>query len=247
MEIWQEKHTLPFSAVDRSDRLTAAAAFGFLEEAAINDAERLGVGRYAMLESGRVWVLSRLAVQMERRPRWKENITVRSWPKGWEKLFALRDYDIRDENGEIAVRGTSCWIVLDLEKRRPLRPQTVMESLPKNEGLDALCGGTAALEERSDLSKKAERRAAYSDIDYNGHVNNTRYIQWIQDIAEPEFLENAETIRLDINYLGEVKYGEVIDLFAGSIETGFAFEGRRKDGGAAVFRAELFTRSGHHT
>jgi acyl-ACP thioesterase len=255
MDIWQETFPPRFGAVDRSDRLTLSAAFEFFQEVAINHAEDLGVGRDAMASTGRAWVLSRMSVLMERRLRWREPFTVRSWPRGWEKLFAIRDYDILDGEGRPVVRGRSGWLVLDREKRRPLRPQTVMEGLPLNEGLDAL-SEAAALEVRGDLEKAGERRAAYSDIDFNGHVNNARYIQWLQDACDPAVFEGADRIRLDVNYLAEVRYGELTELWSAPLvlpaarrggppvfDRGAAFEGRRRDGTAA-FRAELRTGGG---
>jgi acyl-ACP thioesterase len=253
MDIWQEDFPLPFGAVDQSDRLTLAAAFDFFQEAAINHAGDLGVGRDRMAETGRAWILSRISVVMDRRPRWREPVRVRSWPRGWEKLFALRDYDILDGEGRVAVRGRSGWLILDREKRRPLRPQGLMESLPLNQGLDALPGGPRALEERQGLEGAGGRRAAYSDIDYNGHVNNARYIQWIEDILDPELLTGAERLRMDINYLSELKHGEPAELRsgplapppeAGPFDRGFAFEARREENGSPVFRAELFLKKG---
>jgi acyl-ACP thioesterase len=270
MDIEQEKMNLHFGAVDRSDRLTLAATFDFFQEAAINHAEALGVGRDAMIKTGQIWVLSRLSVVWDRRPKWREALTVRSWPRGWEKLFALRDYDIRDAGDVPVVRGRGCWIILDLEKRRPLRPQAIMETLPLNDGLDALTGVPGAIapcpESGEQLKKAGERRAVYSDVDYNGHVNNTRYIQWIQDIMDPAILEQCERARLDINYLGEVKLGETVELWmlpAGNSGAGLPvgdgnsndanqddwdwaafFEGRRRAGDPGentqpAFRAEL--------
>jgi acyl-CoA thioesterase FadM len=115
-----------------------------------------------------------------------------------------------------------------------------MEKLPLNPGLDALPEGVSGLPIRDMLTKAGERRAAYSDIDYNRHVNNTRYIQWIQDITDPELLEQAPHMRLDINYLSEIKGGETTELWSAPLsDSGFAFEGRRHDGGQVVFRAEL--------
>ncbi|GHV40660.1 hypothetical protein AGMMS49546_14990 [Spirochaetia bacterium] len=258
VDILGERFPIHFGAVDTSDRLTAAATFDFFQEAAINHAELLGVGREALVRTNQLWVLSRLSVQWDRRPKWQEEVTVRSWPRGWEKLFALRDYDIRDAADQPVVRGRSGWIVLDMEKRRPLRPQTVMEHLPLNEGIDALTGIPVAVEARDSLTQAGERKAAYSDVDYNGHVNNTRYIQWIQDFIEGGVLETAARMRLDINYLSEVKFGEIVELWSapinltgaasaaeagatanafGAADWAYAFEGRRA--GAAAFRAEL--------
>ncbi|MDR1636956.1 MAG: acyl-ACP thioesterase [Treponema sp.] len=281
MDIIQEKFRLRFSAVDPSDRLTLASTLDLFQEIASDHAEDLGVGREAMSVTGQVWILSRISVQWDRRPKWRDSLTVRSWPRGSDKLFALRDYDIRDEEDRPLVRGRSGWIILDLEKRRPLRPQAIMENLPRNDGLDALPDGPVSLSfpgggengsvvqgvQGPKAVKAGERRAAYSDIDYNGHVNNTRYIEWIQDIVEPGVLEGAARMRLDVNYLSEVKPGGTVELWTASLPVGagqpwpepaaadaasagiasgafnpqraYAFEGRRAEGGQAVFRAEL--------
>jgi acyl-ACP thioesterase len=256
VDIWEEKHSIRFGDVDRSDRLTLGATFDYLQEAAMSHAENLGVGRESMAKTGQVWILSRISVYLVRRPHFGEAVTIRSWPRGWEKLFAIRDYDIRDEAGEALVRGRSGWLILDMEKRRPLRVQQVVETLPPNEGINAFSAAAPGLEGRDDLNRVGERKALYSDIDYNGHLNNTRYIQWIQDITDPEILENAPSMRLDINYLSEVKPGESVELWTGVIppaagvsgpdypaglRTALAYEGRRPGSEQPVFRAELRT------
>jgi acyl-ACP thioesterase len=222
--------------------MTMGAAFGFFQEAAISHAAILGVNREAMNEKGLAWVLSRLSVFIERRPRWRETITVRSWPRGQEKLFCLRDYDILDESGKTLARGRSGWLILDLEKRRPLRVQTIMEKLPPNEGRDALLSGPLGLNARENLALIGKRQAAYSDIDFFGHVNNVRYVQWIEDMTSPELLDKAEQMRLDINYLSETLAGVNVELLSVPIESdlasqdypasplaAFAYEGRKLD------------------
>jgi acyl-ACP thioesterase len=239
MDVWKETYSVGFTAVDESGSLTLAAAFDYFQEAAIRHAEHLGVGRAPMAALGQGWVLSRVSVLMRRRPRQTEQITVRTWPRGWEKLFALRDFDIQDGAGTPLAVARSCWLIVDLEKRRPLRPQAAMEKLPLNEGLDALPEGGKGLDTPPGMEKAAERTAVYSDIDFNGHMNNARYVQWIQDIAAA--LAQAQTMRLDINYLSEVKAGETLELWKAPLVSqsgrAMAVEGRR--GGQAVFRAEL--------
>jgi acyl-ACP thioesterase len=263
VDIWRETFPVRFGSVDRSDRLTLGAVFSIFQEAAISHAEDLGVGRDNLMKSGQGWILSRISVFVERRPRYGDTVTAESWPRGSEKLFALRDYCIRDERGAVMVRGRGCWLIVDIEKRRPLRPQQYIEKLPLNEGLNALQSGGATLNSRNNLSRFSERQAGYSDIDYYGHVNNARYIQWIQDMCDPELLDKAEKFRLDINYLSEILPGERVELLSAPIDgnppegadtagypasgRGFAYEGRGLfEGGASasgriVFRAELRT------
>ena len=244
VNVWQETLPIRFGAIDKSDRLTLDAVFQFFQEAAICHAENLGVGREDMARTGQVWILSRMSVMVDRRPNYRETVTVRSWPRGGEKLFAIRDYDIRDKDDVPAVSARSGWIILDMEKRRPLRPQSVMDTLPHNEGLDALTSGPAGLEERGNLQKIAERKALYTDVDYNGHVNNVRYIQWIEDALDPQFLERAGKMRLDINYLNEILGGEVVEILSAPFDgengaSAFAFEGRKTGSGQPTFRSEL--------
>jgi len=246
VDIWQETFPLRFGAIDKSDRLKLDAVFQFFQEAAISHAENLGVGREEMARTGQVWILSRISVLADRRPNYGETVTVRTWPRGGEKLFAMRDFDIRDKDDIAAVSGRSAWLIVDMEKRRPLRPQSVMDNLPQNEGLNALtteAGGAAALSERSNLQKTAERQALYTDVDYNGHVNNVRYVQWIEDALDPQLLEKAEKMRLDINYMNEILGGETVELMSAPIDgencPAFAFEGRKKESAQTAFRAEL--------
>jgi acyl-ACP thioesterase len=250
----QETVPIRFGNVDRSDRLTMGAAFGFFQETAISHAASLGVGRDALAKAGQGWILSRISVFMESRPRYRDTVTVESWPRGSEKLFALRDYDMRDASGSPVIRGRSGWLILDIARRRPLRVQQVMEKLPLNDGINAMAASSPSLSARENLMKVGERRAGYSDIDYYGHVNNARYIQWIQDILDPDMLDKADQLRLDVNYLSEVLPGELVDLWSAPIDVGrppesaaadypgrpsaaFACEGRKQD--QAVFRAEL--------
>ncbi|MDR2516926.1 MAG: acyl-ACP thioesterase [Spirochaetaceae bacterium] len=246
--VWQEDFPVRWRDVDRAGRLTLASTMEVFQEAAISHAEELGAGRAVMLADRQGWVLSRMSVVMDARPRWGDGLTVRTWPRGTDRLFAVRDYDIMAGGGAI-IRGRSGWLILDLDRRRPLRPQSVVDKMPANEGRDALSGTPAGLEARDGLAKTAERTARYSDIDFNGHMNNTRYISWLQDLAPPELLENAARLRLDVNYLAEVMPGECIELYSGmaALPSGaehdgawteaLAVEGRR--GGEAVFRAEL--------
>jgi len=260
LDIWRETVKVRFGDVDRSDRLTLGSVFSFFQEAAISHAALLGVGREALARTGQAWILSRLSLFVERRPVCGETIEVSTWPRGCEKLFARRDYEIRDGQGSAVIRGRGGWLVLDVEKRRPLRAQPIVDPLPRNDGIDAFPAGAKGLEQKANLEKNSTRNALYSDIDFYGHANNARYIQWIQDVTDIDILTQAGQFRLDINYLSEVKPGDTVELWTAPLEEsgetdgeefsgcypsppgpGFAYEGRRPDSGLAVFRAELRT------
>ena len=180
VNVWQETYPVRFGAIDRSDRLKLSAMFQYFQEAAISHAENIGVGREDLARTGMVWIISRMSVLVVRRPKYCETVTVKSWPRGSEKLFAVRNYEIRDKDDIPVVSARSAWLVVDIEKRRPIRPNSITDNMPLNEGLDVFFPDavslpvTASLKECGCLQKAMERRALYTDIDYNEHVNNIR-------------------------------------------------------------------------
>jgi acyl-ACP thioesterase len=236
VDVFTKNVLINFRHIDRGGFLTPGAALDCLEEAAFGHAELLGVGYDVMASRRQAWILSRISVRMDKRPGLHENVTVSSWPRGHDRLFAVRDYEIARE-GQPLVQARSNWIILDLDKRRPVRPQEIMDKLPLNDGKNALTESPAALGEAEGLSLITERKALYSDLDFNGHVHNTRYMQWICDLLDMEKIEKAPSIRFDINYLKEITASSVTQLWLAESNGVYHIEGRQE--AAPVFRARV--------
>ena len=245
IEIYEERFKTRTWDVDSTNKLTIAAAYNYCQEVAGNHAQALGVGADYMMANGIVWILSRMSAVLHRRPAHGDTISVRTWPRGTEKLFAIRDYELRDEAGAVVGSARSAWLIVDAATFRPRRPEALAEGLPTNEGLDALADGAKSISGSEGLEKIMDRSVAYSDLDYNGHMNNARYAQWVQDAVDPEPLSKAVTIRLDINYLAELKPGICAGLFGRRLESSdtrnycFALEGRPREDGPPAFRSVL--------
>ena len=60
----------------------------------------------------------------------QESCRVLTWHKGMQGLFFLRDYQIRDEAGEVLVNSTSSWVIMEKDQRRMLRPDGLTEIIP---------------------------------------------------------------------------------------------------------------------
>jgi acyl-ACP thioesterase len=240
MDILEHNQKILFDDVDAGGRLSPAAIFDYFQDAAEEHAEALGVGREVMNARRQVWVLSRMACVVDKRPRLDDDIVLRTWPRGFSHLFCVRDYEIASPAGEVLARARSGWLILDMDKRRPLRPERLDVPLPLNEGRDALPGNPPDLREPDGLKSIGTRRAAYSDIDANGHMNNTRYVQWIQDAVPGALLVDADRLRLDVNYLAETRLDEEVELWTANLAdaNGCALAGR-KAGAQTAFRAEL--------
>jgi len=56
------------------------------------------------------------------------------------------------------------------------------------------------------------RRPVYSDLDYNGHVNNARYIEWVSDLFDPSVFDDKRMKVIDIKFCSEIRHGSDVIL-----------------------------------
>lgn len=175
-------------------------------------AAHLGVG-YAPLRERRLgWILSRILVTMDRLPAWNEAVTLTTWPKGIDRLFAMRDFILSDAVGAPIVRATTAWLLVDTEKLRPQRVEQIFGDL-------VFPGAPEAVAERPDKLAVPERSVPVfdkpvwlSDLDVNRHVNNAQYGKWISDCFPEEQYRRRRVSSLQINYLEETAFGDTVRL-----------------------------------
>ena len=240
MDVWQEARAVTLGDVDRSNRLKPSAFFSYFQHATTLHGDDLGIGAGKIAEAGQGWVLSRFSVEVERRPAMSETLTLRTWPRGFKKLFAIRDYELIDAAGGLVARARSGWLVIDIHKRRPLREESLHTKLPANDSMpDMIPDGPFQLGEIAGMEKATEKTAAYSDTDYNGHVNNVRYIEWLEDCAGLDLMLAAQKMRININYVNELLPGQTVDIFKRGDSGCTSVMAQRRDDGQCVFRAEL--------
>lgn len=214
--IWNEEFFVKSYEVDYNKRTKLNSLFNYMQEAAYNHACRLGAGYEELTRQGFLWVLSRVKIQIERYPEWEEKIKLETWPKGVNRLFALRDFIFRDERNQSIALATSAWLVLDSDTMKLQKVQSLPFSLPDNDGRYALNEELGKLDNQSIFDFEAERTAVYSDIDVNQHVNNAKYVEWILDCFSQEAFLNKHLKSLQLNYLSQTRLGERITLKRGS-------------------------------
>ena len=180
----------------------------YLQEVASNHAELLDFSFEDLAEQNLLWVLHRLTLKMTRYPKWREQITVETWPSGSDKLRAYRDFIIRDAAGEAIGVCVSYWMMINFESRRPTRiPQSIHEheAITEEHTLPLAEERVAVLDEPTHT---AELEVRFSDLDLNNHANNAKYVEWMLEAYPNDLLRNHLPIGLDIEFLGECRAGE---------------------------------------
>ena len=56
------------------------------------------------------------------------------------------------------------------------------------------------------------RQVSYTELDVNGHMNNTRYLDWAQDLLPSQFHREHLPLEFTVCYLSEVREQEEIQL-----------------------------------
>lgn len=214
--VWNEEILVKSYEVDYNKKTKLNSLFNYMQEAAFSHASKLGAGYEDLTDQGFIWVLSRVKIKVIRYPKWGEKIALETWPKGTNKLFALRDFIFRDENNEDIVVATTAWLVLDSKSMRPQKVQALLTALPDNDGRYAMNDELVKLENWNTFEFETRRTAAYSDIDVNQHVNNAKYVEWILDCFSEEFSSNKNLKTLQLNYISQTKLGDKIILKRGN-------------------------------
>ena len=177
-------------------------------------AEMLGLGYKDMSRENMVWVLSRMSINVLEFPPIGKELILETLPIGVDRLFALRDYSMKTED-KTYISATSAWIIINMESRRPLKPDSHIAKLgiDLNKAPNSETPGKIVVPENH--SRKSNRSVKYSDLDINNHMNNGQYFRWILDLFSPEIFMHKSVSSATINYNNELFYGDDVELFSG--------------------------------
>jgi medium-chain acyl-[acyl-carrier-protein] hydrolase len=214
---FEKEFNIPVYDTGPDGKLSLYSLFNYLQDIASEHAVRLKFGRDDLMRENRFWVLSRIVADINIWPEWEDTIVVRTWPRGTEKLFALRDYEVVYPDGRHIASGSSSWLVVDRTTKKVQRPDemltrfnseiSVKNSLGRNAGKVGLS---------SDTGQKSDHfKIKVSDLDVNLHTNNVRYIKWVTDTYDLDYTMGHSPVSLEVNYLAESVWGEEVFITSG--------------------------------
>jgi acyl-ACP thioesterase len=210
--IWKTTYTVRAYETDAQGVAFPHTLFNYFQVMAADHADDLELGFHHVAEKRLFWVLSRVDLFIRRYPGWRDTVSAETWPKQTHRLLALRDLAMHAADGEELVRGTSGWLLVDLDTRRPVRPEPHLERVPRVRRPEAVTEPPAKV---PPLEKALAHRVVYpgyTDTDMNGHVNSGNYVRWLLDCFPPEWHARHRLSRLSLNFLSEVRPGEEVIL-----------------------------------
>lgn len=217
---WTEQIRIRASDVTPRGHASVLALARYFQEAAGHHADALGVSMQDLLDDDRAWVLARLQMEIDECPAWEEEITIETWPSGLDRLFATREFVIRDDRGDLVCEGTSAWLVIDTERRRPLRPPDVLYEIDPPDRPAPLDGAHDDLSPPERVDRDRTFTVRYHDLDLNRHVNNVRYLEWALETLPADVLNEAHCTGLSLQFEAETTLGDPVRATADLREEG---------------------------
>ena len=187
--------------INRFGQLSDSYLFYQMQDIAWEHADLLGFGYDQLKKDQQFWVLARLLVKIERRPKWGEDFKLETWSRGTDGFFGYRDYNFIDNTGKSIIQGTSSWLVLDLKTKRIVRISN-FGNFPKFDEsiLDADANKVQSPRSEQPLDFTP---ALFNEIDINQHFNSGRFIERITDSYSCGYHEQNELSEFEINFLKE--------------------------------------------
>lgn len=206
--MYSENINVRYSELDFDKSLKPFSLLNFFQDIASDNAESLGFGYSNIYPQNLMWVLIKYRIEFNEYPIGLHNLLLKTEPRGCNKIFAYRNFELSDGD-KILARASSMWSLVDIDTLTAKNIESVISSefLPKHQQQENdLQFNKIPVLTQTDFEKEFEVR--YNDLDVNKHANNGNYIVWAIEPLDFDFRLNNKLKTIDMMFKKEIKYGE---------------------------------------
>ena len=178
----------------------------FMSDIAFKHDASLGLSLSDLLESNHTWVVFNYKIKVFKPTNYQDELRVETYIKTFRKYFAVRVFEIYNEENELVLQSESLAFFIDMVKAKPCtipdyyyNKYNISEE-DKNIKIDKL---KLEKPERVDIEKQFDIR--YTDTDFNSHVGNVNYVKWIIDSMPLEVVKGYRICEFNIKYEKQIK------------------------------------------
>lgn len=191
------RHKVSYSEITADQHINVAQAVRYFQDTSTFHSQEVGDTVDSLKEKQCAWLLSAWQLEIERYPTFGEEVIISTWPHENRNLFAQRNFEMKDAEGNSLVKANSIWFYFDFQMGMPRKilPEYVdcygvEEKLPMN-----YKGRKVILPKGIEGKCKDSFCVRKSDLDTNGHVNNSKYVEMAL-----EYVENGRIIGMRADY-----------------------------------------------
>lgn len=197
--------TITAADCDMFGRLRPATMLRLIQGAGFEQAELFGLGNDRIWGQGLLWVIGRTVAEIRRLPGSDEQLELLTWPGKSRKIFLPRSYELRTPDGETLVQTKSIFLLLNAADRHTVTPASIGLEIPECHGMNELEDPAPRIHFPNALDGQRKRSPQYSELDLNGHLNNTHYLSWCEDLLSVDYHRDHYPRSFWIEYRKEVR------------------------------------------
>ncbi len=206
---YQMKMKIPFDMADMNGHIKLPDVILLSLQVSGMQSEQLGISDKDVLERyNLVWIITDYAIDISRLPRFAEEITIETEALSYNRLFCYRRFTIYDEAGQEIIHIMTTFVLMDRDSRKVhvVEPEIVT---PYQSEFSKKLIRSPKYENLGNPTSK-DYHVRFYDLDMNGHVNNSKYLDWIFEVMGADFLTQYIPKKINIKYVKEVRPGGVI-------------------------------------
>ena len=165
----------------------------------------------------RTWVLSRLAIELERMPLAYEHFLIETWVEDVMRYFTNRNFAVKSVDGKTVYGyGRSVWAMIDMESRQPVnllevKDGLITEYIDKEKVCPIDKPGRVTINQEVSLARTID--TYYQDVDVNGHINSVKYIEHVLNLFGLDWYRTHFLKRFEIAYVAESHAGDKLNFY----------------------------------
>ena len=206
---YQMKMKIPFDMADMNGHIKLPDVILLSLQVSGMQSIELGVSDKTILEDyNLVWIITDYDIEVARLPHFAEEITIETEALSYNRLFCYRRFTIYDEAGQDLIHMMATFVLMDRDSRKVHAVEPEIVAPYQSEFSKKLLRGPKYQSLENPISKDYHVR--FYDLDMNGHVNNSKYLDWIFEVMGVDFLTHYIPKKINLKYVKEVRPGGVI-------------------------------------
>ena len=184
--------------------------FHVLQDISGEDASKWHASGDDLEKLGLMWVVVRYEMNFINKIPQGEMLHISTWALPFRHKMSQRNYMIADDTGDPVMTGAGIWVVVDRMTRSMVEPDAYPISIPE-EKTEKTIIRRPAMPDKLPVLNSGVYTVQQSDLDSNGHMNNTRYFDLVDRVAG-DLYAGKSVRQIRAAYLNEARLDEKIQL-----------------------------------
>ncbi len=194
--------------VYRNGNAKLSSLLKYMQQLARDDSDQKGYTYEEMRKSNMVFVITKLAMHFEKNLKEGDTVKITTFLREVVGVTFKRCF-VCEINGETAFYAMTDWVLIDYEKRNILRPSST-EYGETESPIDFPVFDVKKRIQPADDRGVVTHKVRYTELDQNGHLNNTVYADIVVDNLKVIPDSSVESFYLNFN--GEAMFGDELEI-----------------------------------